>query len=88
MTFGEKVKKARKELGITQAELGQEIGVSRRTVTSYEADMVFPHTKDTYYRLAETLKVDVNYLLAEEEVFILEIGEKKVPTEGKMPRPL
>lgn len=76
MTFGEKVKKARKELKLTQAELGKKIGVSRRTVTSYEADMVFPRTKDTYYRLAKILKVDVNYLLAVEDIFILEPGEE------------
>ncbi|WP_289227713.1 helix-turn-helix transcriptional regulator [Parabacteroides goldsteinii] len=36
MTFGEKVKKARKELGLTQTELGDKIGVSRRTITSHE----------------------------------------------------
>lgn len=76
MTFGEKVKKARKELGLTQTELGEMIGVSRRAVTSYETDMALPRTKDTYYKLAEALNVDVNYLLTEGDVFVLEAGEK------------
>lgn len=76
MTFGEKVKKARKELGLTQTELGEMIGVSRRAVTSYETDAALPRTKDTYYKLAEALKVDVNYLLTEGDVFVLEAGEK------------
>ena len=61
MTFGEKVKKARKELGLTQTELGNLIGVSRRAITAYEADMAAPRTKDTYYKLADALKVAVNY---------------------------
>jgi len=76
LTFGEKVKKARKELGLTQTELGEMIGVSRRAVTSYETDAALPRTKDTYYKLAEALKVDVNYLLTEGDVFVLEVGEK------------
>ena len=57
MTFGEKVKKARNELGLTQTELGKMIGVSRRAITSYEADMTLPRRKDTYYKLADALKV-------------------------------
>lgn len=76
MTFGEKVKKARKALGLTQTELGEIIGVSRRAVTSYEIDAALPRTKDAYYRLAKALKVDVNYLLTEGDVFILDAGEK------------
>ena len=52
------------------------IGVSRRAVTSYETDAALPRTKDTYYKLAEALKVDVNYLLTEGDVFVLEVGEK------------
>ena len=76
MTFGEKVKKARKELGLTQTELGEMIGVSRRAVTAYETDVALPRTKGTYYELAEALKVDVNYLLTEGDVFVLEVGEK------------
>jgi transcriptional regulator with XRE-family HTH domain len=76
MTFGEKVKKARKELGLTQAQLGERIGVSRRTITSYEADAFPPRTKELYYKLAEALQVNVNYLLTQEDAFVLDAGEK------------
>jgi len=76
MTFGEKVKKARKELKLTQTELGKMIGVSGRTIFSYETDSGRPRTKDGYYKLAEVLKVDVNYLLTEGDAFILEAEEK------------
>ena len=83
MTFGEKVKKTRKELGLTQTELGNLIGVSRRAITAYEADMAAPRTKDTYYKLADALKVAVNYLLTEGDVFVLDIGEKYGPRDKK-----
>ena len=35
-TFSEKVKHARSELGLTQAELGEAAGVSLRTILDYE----------------------------------------------------
>ena len=46
MTFGEKVKTARKALGLTQEELGKLIGVTRRTITSDEADAFPPRTRE------------------------------------------
>lgn len=76
MTFGEKVKKARKELGLTQTQLGEKIGVSRRTITSYEADAFPPRTRELYCKLAEVLGVNVNYLLTQEDEFVMEAGEK------------
>lgn len=39
MTFGEKVRTLRKERGISQSELARAIGVSTRTVASYEGDV-------------------------------------------------
>ena len=59
---------------MTQTELGKMIGVSRRAITAYEADTALPRTKDTYYKLADALKVDVNYLLTEGDAFVLDIG--------------
>ena len=76
MTFGEKVKKARKELGLTQTQLGEKIGVSRRTITSYEADAFPPRTRELYCKLAKALDVNVNYLLTQENEFILGAGEQ------------
>ena len=76
MTFGEKVKKARKELGLTQTQLGEKIGVSRRPITSYEADAFPPRTRELYCKLAEVLGVNVNYLLTQEDEFVMDAGEK------------
>ena len=41
-TFSEKVKHARSELGLTQAELGEAAGVSLRTILDYEKGKKVP----------------------------------------------
>ena len=61
MTFGEKVKQARTELGLTQVQLGKILGVSQRTITAYETDTFPPRTRDAYCKLADALHVNVNY---------------------------
>jgi transcriptional regulator with XRE-family HTH domain len=74
--FGEKVRQARLNKGLTQAELAKAIGVSLRTVVGYENLETYPKKREVYGRLAETLGVDVNYLLTENDEFIRLAGEK------------
>ncbi len=76
MTFGEKVRAKRKQLGLTQEELSQRINVSRRIVTSYEADKSRPRGVAAYKRLAVALDVNVNHLLNDDEAFIESAGEQ------------
>jgi len=66
MTFGKKLKKERKALGLDQTEFGKLIGVSLRTVVTYEKGQGFPRTRSDYKRIADILNLNVNYLLAEE----------------------
>ncbi|MDE6845901.1 MAG: helix-turn-helix transcriptional regulator [Lachnospiraceae bacterium] len=66
MTFGEKVRSRRKYLQLTQQELADKIGISRRAVISYEKDISQPRTNEDYARLAEALDVNVNVLLTED----------------------
>lgn len=75
MTFGEKVKTERKKFRMAQDDLAEAMGVSRRTVTSWETDKTFPRTKQVYQKLAEVLHVPLNYLLTDDEAFILEAEE-------------
>ena len=42
MNFGEKVRELREAKGLSQVELGRLIGVSYRTVQSYEAGKSYP----------------------------------------------
>ncbi len=76
MKFGEKVKKLRKDMKLSQSELAAKIGVSGRSVASYEAGTSYPRYKETYEALAAALGVDVNYLRTEEEEFMEDVGQQ------------
>ena len=55
MTFGEKVRAARKERGLSQKELAARTGIAVRTIINYESGSRMPKSKDSYVRLAEVL---------------------------------
>lgn len=76
MTFGEKVSTARKNAGLKQTELAAMIHVSDRTIQNYENDKRRPRTQSAYQELASALNVDVNYLLTDDDAFVLEAKEK------------
>ena len=76
MKFCEKVKEARTKAGLKQDELAKAIGVSLRTISNYEAGTRYPKKRETYYKMAEVLKVDVNYLLTDDEEFLLNAESK------------
>ena len=76
MKFSEKVKKLRKDMKLSQAELAEKIGVSSRSVASYEGGTSYPRYKETYDALAAALGVDVNYLRTEEEEFLEDVGQQ------------
>ena len=76
MKFGEKVKKLRKRMKLTQPELGQKIGVSGRSIASYEAGTSYPRTARTYEALAAVLGVDVDDLRTENEIFLEDVGQQ------------
>lgn len=76
MKFGEKLKNLRKEKGLNQTVLANEIGVSLRTVISYETGKSYPQKREIYSKLANFFNVDNNYLLTEDEEFIANAEEK------------
>lgn len=53
-SLGENIKKYRKKNKLTQAELGEKIGKSERTIRGYEADTTSP-TTDIIIKIAEAL---------------------------------
>lgn len=61
MTFSDKIKRARDIANLTQQELADSIGVSKRTIASYESQGAVPR-RSTLARLARALKVSVKYL--------------------------
>ena len=82
MKFGEKVKKLRKDMKLSQGELAKKIGVSGRSVASYEAGTSYPRYKATYDALAAALGGMVVSLTvgkkkyAENESALREIGDR------------
>lgn len=74
MTFGEKVKELRGQNKLSQPELGRRIGVSSRTIASYEAGTSYPKKREVYDLLAKEFGVDVNYLRTENEEFLTDVA--------------
>lgn len=67
MTVGEKIQKYRKELSLSQDELGQKLLVSRQTISLWEKDQTVP-TIDNLMRLKEIFGVSVDDILGGEEI--------------------
>lgn len=61
MTFSDKIKRAREVAKLTQQELAQEVGVSQRTIASYESGGARAR-RSTTEKLARALKVSVKFL--------------------------
>ena len=62
MTVGEKIQKYRKDLGLSQEELGQKLLLSRQTVSLWEKDQTAP-TLDNLMRLKEIFGVSIDEIL-------------------------
>lgn len=75
MTFSDKIKRAREVMKMTQYELAQEVGVSQRTIASYESGGAIAR-RSTTEKLARALKVSVKYLSDENCTNPLEEIEK------------
>ena len=59
-----------------QPTFAKYIGVSPRTISYYENGRTFPRTRDDYKRIADVLEVSVDYLLTENDEFVLQAGEQ------------
>ena len=60
--FGSVLKQLRKSHGLTQAELGGRVGLSKAVVSKYENGMGFP-TFDVLIRIADYFGVTTDYML-------------------------
>lgn len=75
--MGEKIYRLRKQKGLSQEELGFELGVSRQTVSKWEANTMKP-TMDNMTALCGIFNVDFNYFISEgSEDFSKDDGMKK-----------
>jgi len=75
MTFAEKLKMLRMQLGISQEKLSAELGISRRTIQNYENGVTLPPS-DKLPLLAKYFNVTIESLITEEEEFVAAAYEK------------
>ena len=61
MTFSDKIKRSREVAKMTQVELAEQVGVSQRTIASYESGGARAR-RSTIEKLARALKVSVKFL--------------------------
>jgi transcriptional regulator with XRE-family HTH domain len=75
MSIGEKIARYRKKAELSQEELGQQLFVTRQTVSQWENDQTVP-TLENFMRLCEIFKLTMNDFF-EQNV----CAEKSSPTE-------
>lgn len=61
MTFSDKIKVAREQAGLTQQQLADSTGVSKRTIASYESGGAIARAS-TMLKLAKALNISSKYL--------------------------
>lgn len=62
VNIGERIKSARKNAGLTQRELGEKLGVSEKTVSSWEINRTEP-SMGTLEKIAKVLDINKSDLL-------------------------
>ena len=76
MSFESKLRKLRENKNLTQEELAKLVGVSLKTISRYEMGESKPRYRKIYDKLAEVLGTSHDYLVTDEENFILDAREK------------
>lgn len=83
MKFGEKVRLLRNEKKLSQTELAKKCGLSLRTIRNYEVEGRYPKQRKVYTKLATALGCEVNFLLSEDENFVLQ-AQQNCSCKGTM----
>lgn len=77
MTLGEKLKSARKSVGLTQEQLAEKLLVSRQAVTKWEADKGMPDIENLK-QLSKLLDISIDYLLDSGENIDLSVMREEI----------
>ncbi len=76
MLFSVKLKTLRREKGLTQLEAAKLLGISLRTMQNYESGKSYPKQTSVYAAMASLFGVTADYLLSEEDRFIMDASER------------
>lgn len=83
LSLGERIKRRRKELRLTQKDLASKMGLDNTTISKWESNTYEPDTK-SLYKLAEILSVTTDYLLGRTdspEGFVVDYSKAKDHSE-------
>ena len=86
MTFGDKIRKLRIEKKMTQQKLGAMVGVSYRTIRTWEVDGRYPKQSNLYQKLADVFQCRVSYLMDDNETVCLGKDEPSEYSGAKQAR--
>ena len=76
MAFAEKLRDLREAKNMTQEELAKYCDVSLKTISRYESGQSKPRYRKTYDALAKALDTSHDYLVTDEDDFILRAYER------------
>lgn len=79
MGIGKRIKQARENIGLTQKELGELIGVTSSAITNYENETSHPK-EPIMYALINALHVDANFLFQDcvlNQDILITLSERK-----------
>lgn len=65
MSFSQRLKERREQVGLTQIELANILGITKGTIGNYETGFSSPKA-DILYKLFDALNCDANYLFQDE----------------------
>lgn len=77
ITLGEKLKSARKRVGLTQEQLAEKLFVSRQAITKWEADKGMPDIEN-FKQLSKLLDISIDYLLDSGENIDLSVMREEI----------
>ena len=86
MTFGDKIRKLRKEKKMTQQKLGAMVGISYRTIRSWEVEGRYPKQSSLYQKLADAFQCRDSYLMNDNETMCLGNDEPSEYSGAKQAR--
>lgn len=76
MLLGEKLKEARKRIGMSQNEVAEKLMISRQTISKWENNSCLPDLEN-FQRICKLYKIDFNTMLSTEEKVIYNLEEKE-----------
>ena len=86
MTFGEKLFKLRKEKGLSQEQLAEQMNTTRQAVSKWENDQGFPET-EKLMMLGNIFSVSIDYLLKKQRRSRRPSGWRLLRQPGKSAKP-